>query len=457
MASDEQSKQNPQETAKTGPVGAKAEAGQSKQAAAQSAVQQSGQSASADAIALLKNDHREVEKLFAEYEQATNRSRKQSIIQQVAQMLKIHAELEEQIFYPAVRQEAEADDKLDEAQVEHDTVKILINALESGARSEFRDAKFKVLSEYVKHHVQEEEASDGILEQGRKAGLDLKQLGQQMAELKQELQADPAQLRAVPVSMGQFDQPKESTAMRQGYDNGNGRGSRGRDDRERDDQGRFTSSRGGYDDDRGGSSRSSRGYDDDRGRSSRSSRDYDDDHGGSSRSGRGGDRSGQGSGQGSGWYGDSQGHSEAARRGWESRDDDDRGGRSGGSRSSQGYDDDDRGGRSGSSRGGGTRSGGRGGWFGDSEGHSEASRRGWESRDDDDRGGGRSGSARSSSSRYEDDDRGGSRSRQSDDDDRRYRSRSRDDEDDRGRGRGGWFGDSRGHSEAARRGWEDRR
>lgn len=393
MASDEQSKQNPQETAKTGPVGAKAEAGQTKQAAAQSAVQQSGQSASADAIALLKNDHREVEKLFAEYEQATNRSRKQSIIQQVAQMLKIHAELEEQIFYPAVRQEAEADDKLDEAQVEHDTVKILINALESGARSEFRDAKFKVLSEYVKHHVQEEEASDGILEQGRKAGLDLKQLGQQMAELKQELQADPAQLRAVPVSMGQFDQPKESTAMRQGYDNGNGRGSRGRDDRERDDQGRFTSSRGGYDDDRGGSSRSSRGYDDDRGRSSRSSRDYD----------------------------------------------------------------DDRGGRSGSSRGGGTRSGGRGGWFGDSEGHSEASRRGWESRDDDDRGGGRSGSARSSSSRYEDDDRGGSRSRQSDDDDRRYRSRSRDDEDDRGRGRGGWFGDSRGHSEAARRGWEDRR
>ena len=451
MASDEQSKQNQQETAKSGTGGAKSEAGQAKQVTAQSATQQVGQSAGKDAVALLKNDHREVEKLFAEYEKATNRSRKQSIIQQVAQMLKIHSELEEKIYYPAVRQEAEADDKLDEAQVEHDTVKILINDLESGAQSEFRDAKFKVLSEYVKHHVQEEEASDGILEQGRKAGLDLQQLGQQMAQLKQELQADPARLRAVPVSMGQFDQPKESTAMRQGYDNGNGRGSRGRDDRERDDQGRFTSSRGSYDDDRGGWSRSSRGYDDDRGRSSRSSRDYDDDRGSSSRSGRGGDRGGQGA----GWYGDSQGHSEAARRGWESRDDDDRGGRSGGSRSSRGYDDDDRGGRSGSSRGGSTRNGGRGGWFGDSEGHSEASRRGWENRDDDDRGG-RSGGGRASSSRYDDHERGGSRSRLSDDDDRRYRSRSRDD-DDRGRGRGGWFGDPRGHSEAARRGWEDRR
>ncbi len=453
MASDEQSKQNQQEAAKAGSTGAKAEAGQAKQGTGQAASQQAAQgSGGTDAVALLKNDHREVEKLFAEYEKATNRSRKQSIIEQVAQMLKIHSELEEKIFYPAVRQEAEADAKLDEAQVEHDTVKILINELESGAQSEFRDAKFKVLSEYVKHHVQEEEAADGILEQGRKAGLDLKQLGQQMADLKQELQADPSQLRAVPVSMGQFDQPKESTAMRQGYDNGNGRGSRGREDRERDDQGRFTSSRGGYDDDRGGSSRSSRGYDDDRGRSSRSSRDYDDDRGGSSRSGRGGDRGGQGS----GWFGDSEGHSEAARRGWENRDDDDRGGRSGGSRSSRGYDDDDRGGRSGSSRGGSTRSGGRGGWFGDSEGHSEALRRGWESRDDDDRGG-RSGGGRSSSSRGDYDDRGSSRSRQSDDDDRRYRSRSRDDDDDRGRGRGGWFGDPRGHSEAARRGWEDRR
>ena len=80
---------------------------------------------------------------------------------------------------------------------------------------------------------------------------------------------------------------------------------------------------------------------------------------------------------------------------------------------------------------------GRGGWFGDSEGHSEAARRGWDDRDDD--RGGRSGGGRS-----RDDDRS-SRS-----------SRGRDDDDGRGRGRGGWFGDSEGHSEAARRGWEDR-
>lgn len=439
MASDEQSKQNPQETGKIGTGSAKAETGQGRQTGAQSPAQQDGQSESADAVTLLKNDHREVEKLFAEYEKATNRSRKQSIIQQVAQMLKIHSELEEKIFYPAVRQQADDDDKLDEAQVEHDTVKLLINDLEGGAHPEFRDAKFKVLSEYVKHHVQEEEAGDGILEQGRKGGLNLKELGQQMAQLKQELQADPSQLRAVPVSMGQFGQEKENTAMRQGYDNGNSRGSRGRDDRERDDQGRFTSGRGSDDD--GRRSSRGRGYD-------------DDDRGGSSRSGRGGDSRDN---QGSGWYGDSRGHSEAARRGWESRDDD-RSGRGGSSRSgsSSGRDyDDDRGG----SRGGGTRSSGRGGWLGDPEGHAEASRRGWESRDDDDRGG-RSGGGRSGSSRSsrDDDDRGYYRSRQDEDDDRRYRSRSRNDDDDgRDHGRGGWFGDSRGHSEAARRGWEDRR
>lgn len=247
----------------------------------------------------------------------------------------------------------EADDKLDEAQVEHDTLKILIMDLEGGANSEFRDAKVKVLAEYVKHHVQEEEAGDGILEQGRKAGLDLNQLGQQMAQLKQQLQADPSQLRPRPVSLGQFrqSQQKEMSDMRQGYGNENGRGG----SRERDERGRFMESRGGNDDNR----RSSRG------------RGYDDD-----------DRGGRN--QGSGWYGDSRGHSEAARRGWENRDDDDRGGRSGGSRSGRGYDDDDRGGRSGSSRSSrgddDGRGHGRGGWFGDPRGHSEASRRGWEDR-----------------------------------------------------------------------------
>ncbi|MFM6949795.1 MAG: hemerythrin domain-containing protein [Novosphingobium sp.] len=255
MASDEQSKQAQGETAKSG--------GGDEQKASQTGT--------TDAVTLLKNDHREVEKLFAEYEKASNRSRKSAIIEQVAMMLKVHSELEESIFYPAVRQHAEADDKLDEAQVEHDTLKILIADLEGGGNSEFRDAKVKVLSEYVKHHVQEEEATGGILEQGRKSGLDLKELGQQMAQLKEELEADPSQLRAVPVSIQGFGQgPRSGRPM-------SGRRGASHDRQDRDEHGRFTE-----------------------------------------RSGRGGaTRSGDGEGQ--GWHGDPQGHSEAARRGWEDR------------------------------------------------------------------------------------------------------------------------------------------
>ncbi|MFD1807288.1 hypothetical protein ACFSHQ_01825 [Gemmobacter lanyuensis] len=160
---------------------------------------------------------------------------------------------------------------------------------------------------------------------------------------------------------------------------------------------------------------------------------YDDDDRRSSR-GRGDDYS-RDHGQG-GWFGDYEGHSEASRRGWEHRREDDRGS---GGRSSSRYDDDDRR----SSRGRGddySRDHGQGGWFGDPEGHSEASRRGWENRRDDDRG---SGSR--SSSRYEDDDR------------RSSRGRGRDDDYGRDHGQGGWFGDSEGHSEASRRGWENRR
>lgn len=416
MASDEQSKQPQSETAKSAGGTGKAEAGQTKQAG-------SGQAAGGtviDAITLLKNDHREVEKLFAEYEKASNRSRKQAIIQQVAQMLKIHSELEEAIFYPAVRQQADADDKLDEAQVEHDTLKILIADLEQGGSSEFRDAKVKVLSEYVKHHVQEEEASGGILEQGRKGGLDLKELGEMMAQLKQELESDPSQLRAEPVSLQQFGQSQQRGAS-SGMQRSQGGGGRGM--QERDEQGRFMEKRS----ERGRQSQSG-GY---RGGSSRSEREY-----------RGSE--GRGGGQGQGWHGDPRGHSEAARRGWDERE------QSGSSRGGRGYDDDNR--RSGSSRGGGMRGEGQGGWFGDPQGHSEAARRGWQHRDDDDRGG-------RSRSGYQDDDddRGYYRSRHDDEDDRRYRSRSQQDDDDGGRERGGWFGDPRGHSEAARRGWDNRR
>ncbi|MGD9738800.1 MAG: DUF892 family protein [Bauldia sp.] len=209
--------------------------------------------------------------------------------------------------------------------------------------------------------------------------------------------------------------------------------------RERDDRGRFMS-----DDDNRGSYRSrSQDYDNDRSYRSRS-RD-DDDYRSASRSRSRDDDDNRRQGRG-GWFGDSEGHSEAARRGWEDRDDyrgrsyDDDNRRSSYGRS---RDDDDY--RSFRSRDDDNRSGRRtGGWFGDSEGHSEAARRGWESRDDDDR--------RYSSRGRDDDYRSSSRSRYGDDD-RSYRSRSRDD-DRNGRRSGGWFGDSEGHSEAAQKGWD---
>jgi len=228
--------------------------------------------------------------------------------------------------------------------------------------------------------------------------------------------------------------------------------------RERDDQGRFMSD----DDDDRRMSRSRSQYDDDRRSSSRSrSRDDDDDRRGSSRSGSR-DDDGRSQGRG-GWFGDSEGHSEASRRGWENRDDDrsssrgrssDDDDRRGSSRSSSRDDDDRRSSRSRSDNGD-NRGRGQGGWFGDSEGHSEASRRGWENRDDDRRSSSRDDDRRSSGGRSRDDDDRRSFSRSRSDDDRRSSSRSRDDDDDRrGRRTGGWFGDSEGHSEAAQKAWD---
>lgn len=342
-----------------------------------------------DAIELLKQDHRKVEGLFAELEKARTRGQKNRIIEQITTELKVHAELEERLFYPAVRPETDDDSKLDEAQVEHDTLKILIADLEnSGPEQPFFDAKVTVLKEYVEHHVKEEEASDGVMAQAKKAGIDLAALGGEIEQLKMELQRDPGQIEARPVSIRQ--QEKERAMPRQ-YDDNRG------NNRERDDQGRFMSSRDGGNG--GGRSRGSSRYEDEerygsgRGRyddrddyrSSRSSGgggrgydDYDDRDAGYSRRGRGDDE-GRDHGQG-GWFGDSRGHSEAARRGWENR--------GGSSRSSRYDDEDDYRSRSSSSSGGrggrdyddDDRDHGRGGWFGDSRGHSEAARRGWENR-----------------------------------------------------------------------------
>jgi hemerythrin superfamily protein len=153
---------------------------------------QSRRSAPADALSLLRDDHQAVSKLFDEYERRKDRlsdDQKQQLSGKICGMLKVHAQIEEELFYPALRQSDRADasaDLLDEADVEHASAKELIAQLEAeGPQSELFDAKVKVLGEYVKHHVKEEQGE--IFPLARKAKLDLKSLGAQLIERKQQL------------------------------------------------------------------------------------------------------------------------------------------------------------------------------------------------------------------------------------------------------------------------------
>lgn len=141
-----------------------------------------------DAIALLKADHRKVEGLFEDFEAARADSKKKTLAQQICTELKIHTMIEEELFYPAFRGKID-DDMLDEAYVEHDGAKLLINDIEASAPgAPYYDAKLKVLSEEIKHHVHEEEMpAEGMFAACRKTDVDLVALGKEMAQLKEEL------------------------------------------------------------------------------------------------------------------------------------------------------------------------------------------------------------------------------------------------------------------------------
>ena len=141
-----------------------------------------------DAIALLKADHRTVEALFASYEKARGDGRKQSLAHEICTELKIHTLIEEEIFYPPFRGKID-DALLDEAIVEHDGAKLLINDIEAGGPDEaFYDAKVKVLQEQIEHHVKEEEKpAEGMFAQCRNTDIDLVALRDAMAARKQAL------------------------------------------------------------------------------------------------------------------------------------------------------------------------------------------------------------------------------------------------------------------------------
>ena len=144
-----------------------------------------------DAIALLKADHEAVSQLFSEYEKTRSVPNKKALVGEICTALSVHAQIEEEIFYPAVK--AALKDKLlvPEATVEHAGVKDLIAQLEGvEPDGEMYDAKVKVLSEYVKHHVKEEQ--NEMFPKAKSSSLDMVDLGTRMAARKDELLAAAA-------------------------------------------------------------------------------------------------------------------------------------------------------------------------------------------------------------------------------------------------------------------------
>jgi hypothetical protein len=142
------------------------------------------------AIRLLKADHKEVDGWFDEYEQLEDDAEKLALFNQIALALKVHTTIEEEIFYPEERGDVE-EDMLDEAYVEHDGAKKLIAEIEAmKPGDEFYDAKVKVLGEYIKHHVKEEEQPGGIFAQAKKGDEDLEAMGERLKARKEELMAE---------------------------------------------------------------------------------------------------------------------------------------------------------------------------------------------------------------------------------------------------------------------------
>lgn len=141
-----------------------------------------------DATALLKADHKRVADLFEAFESAKSDKNKMSIVAQICTELMVHAQIEEEIFYPAVKAALKDHELVPEATVEHASVKDLIAEVQGKEPyGEMYDAKVKVMGEFVKHHVKEEEKE--MFTQVRKTELDLKALGEQMAARKEELMA----------------------------------------------------------------------------------------------------------------------------------------------------------------------------------------------------------------------------------------------------------------------------
>jgi Hemerythrin HHE cation binding domain len=146
-----------------------------------------------NAFDLLEQDHREVEEWFDEYDELrdSDEDRKAELAEKICLALKVHAQIEEEIFYPQAREATEDNDLIDEAVVEHATVKNLIGEIEAmEVGEELYDAKIRVLGEMVKQHIKEEE--EELFPELQSTKMDLDAVGKELAERKQELMSESA-------------------------------------------------------------------------------------------------------------------------------------------------------------------------------------------------------------------------------------------------------------------------
>ena len=160
---------------------------------------------SPDAVALLTADHAEVKKMFKEFEtlkEGGSSRDKAALVARICDALKVHTQIEEEIFYPAVREAIDDDDLMDEADVEHSGAKDLIAQLEEAKPGDDHyDAKVTVLGEQIDHHVKEEQGE--MFPKARKSKVDLEALGEEMAQRKAQLAGNggkPKSARAEPAA-----------------------------------------------------------------------------------------------------------------------------------------------------------------------------------------------------------------------------------------------------------------
>ncbi len=150
-----------------------------------------------DAITLLRADHKRVSALYEQYESTRSAAKKKALVATICQELSVHAQVEEEIFYPAVKAALKDKALVPEAQVEHATLKELIAQVkDKEPDGEMFDAKIKVMSEYTKHHVKEEQ--NEMFPKARTTRLDMKELGARIAARKEELMANPELMESPP-------------------------------------------------------------------------------------------------------------------------------------------------------------------------------------------------------------------------------------------------------------------